>query len=52
MQKYIICIVHRVLFCEILQTNKTYMREIVVIKSEWLVELAPHFYQRTAIDQT
>ncbi|KAJ8678997.1 hypothetical protein QAD02_014784 [Eretmocerus hayati] len=39
-----------VLFGEILQTNKTYMREITVIKPQWLVELAPHFYQRTAID--
>lgn len=42
----------RVLFGEILQTNKFYMREVTVIKPEWLTELAPHFYQRTAIDQT
>ncbi|XP_011503063.1 PREDICTED: probable ATP-dependent RNA helicase DHX35 [Ceratosolen solmsi marchali] len=39
-----------ILFGEILQTNKTYMRELTVIKPEWLVELAPHFYQKTAID--
>ncbi|XP_001605302.1 probable ATP-dependent RNA helicase DHX35 [Nasonia vitripennis] len=41
-----------VLFGEVVQTNKTYMRELTVIRPEWLVELAPHFYQRTAIDQT
>ncbi|XP_063980646.1 probable ATP-dependent RNA helicase DHX35 [Diachasmimorpha longicaudata] len=38
------------LFCEILQTNKIYMRELTVIKSEWLLELAPHFYQRTNLN--
>ncbi|XP_015608693.1 probable ATP-dependent RNA helicase DHX35 [Cephus cinctus] len=39
-----------VLFCEILQTNKTYMRELTVIRPEWLEQLAPHFYERAAID--
>ncbi|CAG5093770.1 Similar to DHX35: Probable ATP-dependent RNA helicase DHX35 (Homo sapiens) [Cotesia congregata] len=39
-----------VLFCEILQTTKLYMRELTVIKSEWLLELAPHFYERTALN--
>uniref|UniRef100_A0ABD2VZY6 RNA helicase n=1 Tax=Trichogramma kaykai TaxID=54128 RepID=A0ABD2VZY6_9HYME len=39
-----------VLFGEIQQTTKVYMRELTVIKPEWLVELAPHFYRRTAID--
>ncbi|XP_008551544.1 probable ATP-dependent RNA helicase DHX35 isoform X1 [Microplitis demolitor] len=39
-----------VLFCEILQTTKTYMRELTVINPEWLLELAPHFYERTALN--
>ncbi|XP_046433860.1 probable ATP-dependent RNA helicase DHX35 isoform X2 [Neodiprion fabricii] len=38
------------IFCEILHTSKTYMRELTVVKPEWLEELAPHFYQRRAID--
>ena len=37
----------RVLFCEVLQTNKAYMSEITAIQPEWLTELAPHFYERT-----
>ncbi|XP_011302754.1 probable ATP-dependent RNA helicase DHX35 isoform X2 [Fopius arisanus] len=39
-----------VLFCEIVQTNKIYMRELTVIQSEWLLDLAPHFYQRTTLN--
>ncbi|XP_017892913.1 probable ATP-dependent RNA helicase DHX35 isoform X2 [Ceratina calcarata] len=39
-----------VLFCEVLQTNKTYMKDITVIQPEWLLELAPHFYEKTALD--
>ncbi|XP_043283475.1 probable ATP-dependent RNA helicase DHX35 isoform X2 [Venturia canescens] len=39
-----------IVFCEILQTTKTYMRELTVVKPEWLVELAPHFFERTSID--
>ncbi|XP_012286028.1 probable ATP-dependent RNA helicase DHX35 isoform X2 [Orussus abietinus] len=39
-----------ILFCEVLQTNKTFMRELTVVQPEWLIELAPHFYERTAID--
>ncbi|XP_034933908.1 probable ATP-dependent RNA helicase DHX35 [Chelonus insularis] len=39
-----------ILFYEILQTNKIYMRELTVIRLEWLLELAPHYYQRTTLD--
>lgn len=39
-----------VIFYETLQTNKTYMRYVTVIKSEWLTELAPHFYRRAVIE--
>nr|CAD7570303.1 unnamed protein product [Timema californicum] len=35
-----------VLFCEILHTNRSYMRELTVVKPAWLEELAPHFYER------
>ncbi|XP_051160158.1 probable ATP-dependent RNA helicase DHX35 [Leptopilina boulardi] len=38
------------LFCEIVQTHKTFMRELTVINSEWLTELAPHFYERRKFD--
>ncbi|XP_076750371.1 putative ATP-dependent RNA helicase DHX35 isoform X2 [Xylocopa sonorina] len=38
------------LFCEVLQTNKTYMKDITVIKPEWLLELAPHFYEKTFLE--
>lgn len=40
----------RVLFVEVLQTNKTFMRELTVVDSGWLEELAPHFFQRTSIE--
>lgn len=42
---------NRLLFSEILQTDKAYMGELTVIKPEWLVELAPHFYQKTVVDE-
>ncbi|XP_053972871.1 probable ATP-dependent RNA helicase DHX35 isoform X2 [Hylaeus anthracinus] len=38
------------LFCEVLQTNKTYMKDITVIQPEWLLELAPHFYEKTSLE--
>nr|XP_050855532.1 probable ATP-dependent RNA helicase DHX35 [Vespula vulgaris]XP_050855534.1 probable ATP-dependent RNA helicase DHX35 [Vespula vulgaris]XP_050855535.1 probable ATP-dependent RNA helicase DHX35 [Vespula vulgaris] len=39
-----------ILYCEIVQTNKTYMKDLTTIQSEWLLELAPHFYEKTSID--
>ncbi|XP_011067091.1 PREDICTED: probable ATP-dependent RNA helicase DHX35 isoform X2 [Acromyrmex echinatior] len=38
------------LFCEILQTNKTYMKDLTVIQPEMLLDAAPHFYERTSLD--
>ncbi|XP_040186377.1 probable ATP-dependent RNA helicase DHX35 [Rana temporaria] len=35
-----------VLFSEVVQTNKYYMRDVTAVESAWLVELAPHFYQQ------
>ena len=34
-----------VIFNEVVHTTKEYMRDITVIKPEWLYELAPHYYQ-------
>ncbi|XP_059163532.1 probable ATP-dependent RNA helicase DHX35 [Physella acuta] len=34
-----------VLFNEVIQSKKNFMRDITVIQPEWLTELAPHFYQ-------
>lgn len=40
----------RLLFCEILQTNKTYMKDLTVIQPEMLLDAAPHFYEKTSIE--
>ncbi|KAK9889764.1 hypothetical protein WA026_007145 [Henosepilachna vigintioctopunctata] len=36
------------IFCEVVHTKKLYMKDLTVIKDEWLIELAPHFYYRTS----
>ncbi|KAF7284619.1 hypothetical protein GWI33_021811 [Rhynchophorus ferrugineus] len=36
-----------VVFCEVVHSTKLYMRDLTVINSEWLLELAPHFYYKT-----
>lgn len=35
----------RVVFNEVVQTTKDFMRDITVINPDWLCELAPEFYQ-------
>ncbi|ETE64689.1 putative ATP-dependent RNA helicase DHX35, partial [Ophiophagus hannah] len=35
-----------VVYNEVIQTSKYYMRDVTAIKSAWLLELAPHFYQQ------
>ena len=40
----------RVVFNEIVQTNKDYMRDVTVIDPEWLHELAGHFYHFAALE--
>ncbi|POI19501.1 hypothetical protein CIB84_016754, partial [Bambusicola thoracicus] len=35
-----------VVYNEVIQTAKYYMRDVTAIESAWLVELAPHFYQQ------
>ncbi|XP_050517230.1 probable ATP-dependent RNA helicase DHX35 isoform X1 [Diabrotica virgifera virgifera] len=36
-----------ILFCQVVHTTKLYMRDLTVIESDWLLELAPHFYYKT-----
>lgn len=38
-----------VIYNELVFTTKEYMRELIEIKPEWLLELAPHFYKRQDI---
>ena len=37
--------VYRVVFNEVVQTTKDFMRDVTVINPDWLCELAPDFYQ-------
>ncbi|ODN84690.1 hypothetical protein L202_00583 [Cryptococcus amylolentus CBS 6039] len=34
-----------VIYHEVLETTKSFMRDLTVIDEDWLVELAPHFYK-------
>ncbi|XP_043382922.1 probable ATP-dependent RNA helicase DHX35 isoform X4 [Chelonia mydas] len=34
-----------VIYNEVIQTSRYYMRDVTAIESTWLLELAPHFYQ-------
>lgn len=38
-----------VVFSEILYTNKLYMKDITRIQEEWLIEVAPHFYRKSTL---
>ncbi|KAI8922517.1 P-loop containing nucleoside triphosphate hydrolase protein [Powellomyces hirtus] len=37
-----------VVFHEVVETTKPFMRDLTVIEPEWLTELAPHFYEQKA----
>jgi pre-mRNA-splicing factor ATP-dependent RNA helicase DHX16 len=39
-----------VVYHELVFTTKEFMRQIVEIKSEWLVEIAPHFYKKKELE--
>lgn len=41
----------RVVFNEVVQTSKYYMRDVTAVESSWLVELAPHFYKQAKVGQ-
>ena len=34
-----------VIYHELVFTTKEFMREIIEVKSEWLMEVAPHYYK-------
>ncbi|ERF73757.1 Pre-mRNA-splicing factor ATP-dependent RNA helicase-like protein cdc28 [Endocarpon pusillum Z07020] len=39
-----------VLYYELVLTSKEYMRSVMPLKPEWLVEVAPHFYAKKDLD--
>uniref|UniRef100_A0A8B9JWN2 DEAH-box helicase 35 n=1 Tax=Astyanax mexicanus TaxID=7994 RepID=A0A8B9JWN2_ASTMX len=38
-----------VVFNEVVQTSKYFMRDVTAVESAWLVELAPHFYKQAKV---
>ncbi|KAJ9441369.1 Pre-mRNA-splicing factor ATP-dependent RNA helicase DEAH1 [Diplonema papillatum] len=34
-----------IVYHELVQTTKEYMRQVIEIKPDWLVEIAPHYYK-------
>uniref|UniRef100_A0ACD5TH42 Uncharacterized protein n=1 Tax=Avena sativa TaxID=4498 RepID=A0ACD5TH42_AVESA len=40
-----------VVYHELVETTKEYMRQVTELKPEWLVEIAPHYYQHKDIDE-
>lgn len=43
------CLSPRVVYNEVIQTAKYYMRDVTAVESAWLLELAPHFYQQGTV---
>ncbi|KAM0833502.1 hypothetical protein ACQ4PT_064227 [Festuca glaucescens] len=41
-----------VIYHELVLTTKEYMRQVTELKPEWLVEIAPHYYQLKDVDDT
>ena len=39
-----------VVYHELVFTTKEFMRQVVEIKPDWLVEIAPHYYKQKDID--
>ena len=39
-----------VVYFELVFTTKEYMRQVIEIKPEWLIEIAPHFYKKKEIE--
>jgi pre-mRNA-splicing factor ATP-dependent RNA helicase DHX16 len=39
------------LYHELVFTTKEYMRMVTIIKPEWLLEIAPHYYQKNDIEE-
>lgn len=38
-----------IVFNEVIHTTKLFVRDITVIESPWLLEMAPHYYHRTTV---
>jgi pre-mRNA-splicing factor ATP-dependent RNA helicase DHX16 len=38
-----------VIYNELVFTTKEFMRELIEIKPEWLIEIAPHYYKHSDI---
>lgn len=38
-----------IVFCELLNTKKLFIKDITVIQEEWLPEIAPHYYHKTTV---
>ncbi|XP_047311712.1 pre-mRNA-splicing factor ATP-dependent RNA helicase DEAH1-like isoform X2 [Impatiens glandulifera] len=41
-----------VVYHELVMTTKEYMRQVTELKPEWLVEIAPHYYQMKDVEDT
>ncbi|KAG6556223.1 hypothetical protein Mapa_002164 [Marchantia paleacea] len=41
-----------VVYHELVFTTKEYMRQVIEIKPEWLVEIAPHYYKKSDVEDT
>lgn len=42
-----------VIFHELVETSKEFMRQVISIKPEWLVEIAPHYYKaKDVVDES
>lgn len=38
-----------VIFCELMHTTKLFMKDLTVIRQEWLPEIAPHYYHKITV---
>ncbi|ONK64758.1 uncharacterized protein A4U43_C07F29560 [Asparagus officinalis] len=41
-----------VIYHELVLTTKEYMRQVIELKPEWLVEIAPHYYQLKDVEES
>lgn len=39
-----------VVYYELVYTTKEYMRQVIEIKPEWLVDIAPHYYKMKDVE--
>eukprot|EP00743_Colponemidia_sp_Colp-15_P006211 GILK01006680.1.p1 GENE.GILK01006680.1~~GILK01006680.1.p1 ORF type:complete len:1059 (+),score=238.82 GILK01006680.1:57-3179(+) len=41
---------HWILYHELVFTNKEFMRQVIEVKPDWLMEIAPHYYKSKELD--